>query len=285
MPIDKLEVLCKTITDDFWRIARRESSRGGYAHFIDLNKTEFRLPVLLYCGGIYSGIHKIVFDRVSRLSLRRIKKILRLICGKLRRVKIYRIDWAIDIPGISAWGIHQHCRVSGVQKSAFFRSRLGDSFYPHFSHTRKILIYDKASQGKLDHTSASYKRSAPDSRTRLEVQLSGTGLPFRKFTEIGRYAGIDLLEDVIFLQFRPLRKGLKPLQLFAAIGMQSAVKEIGLQAASKRVPAANWAYMIETFFEPVSEGVMPDIRSLMKEEVRFWLDGGFPRPPETENAR
>ncbi len=285
MPIDKLEVLCKTVTPELRRIVGRESGRNGYAHFVDLNETDFRLPVLLYCGGTYNGVNKIVFDKVSRLSLRRIKTILRLICGKLRRAWIYRIDFALDLRHLSAWQLAGYCRVSRVQKSAFFRSRTGDSYYPQFSSTRKLLIYDKASKAQVDRN-LTFKASSRDRLTRVEVQLRGAGVPFRKFTEIGRYGEIDLLEDVTFLEFRPLKKGLRPLQLFAAIGMQSLVKEIGLQAASKRVPAANWAYMMHKFFVPVSEYALPDIRSLMKDEVRFWLTGNrrFPRT-ESRNAR
>jgi hypothetical protein len=222
---------------------------------------------------MYTGINKIVFENVARLSLRRVRRILRSICGNLHQVKIYRIDWAVDLPGLTPSQLHQHCRVSGVQKSAFFHSRTGDSFYPHMSDGRTILIYDRSSQAKSKGNPPSHKLSNVDTITRVEVQFRGNGVPIREFTEIGGYADVDLLKGVTFLQFRPLRRGLKPLQLLAAMGMQSLVQEVGLQNAAKRFSAAsNWAYLSEKFFEPVPEADMPDVRFLMQESARDWLE-------------
>jgi hypothetical protein len=266
-PLDKLEIITKYLTRDFRKVAQNEPGREGYRHFVDLRKTKFKLPVLLYHQGLYSNISKLVFVKVSKRSLRRIKKILRLVCAYPRHAKIYRIDFALDLPNVTALELSRHCLVKQAQKSAVFRSRTGFSSYPHLSKTRTILIYDKV---------------LPDGGrrkiTRLEIQLRGAGVPIREFQRIDDYAQIDVLKGVSFFKFRRMRSSLTALQRFAAIGMQSMISELGLQAARKIVTAGSWPHLQEKFFEPADES-LTNIPGVMRDEIRFWLQGlrRFPR--------
>jgi hypothetical protein len=284
MPLDKLELITKSIRRRFSRIASGEPGRGGYSHFVDLRKKNLNLPVHLYVGGVYSEIHKLVFIEVSKLSLRRIRKIVRKICGKRTPVKIYRFDWAIDIPNCSAWELSQHCRVANVQNSKFYHSRTGDSFYPHCSKSRTILIYDKFIGSASKRRSHSDDPSTKMTITRFEVQLRGAGVPIRSFDEIERYGELDLIKGVEIQRFRRQRPVLTSLQKFAAIGIQAVVEKIGLQNAAKMVPSANWAYLRKKFFEPASDDDLFDIRSLIQDDVRLWLTGSR-RPPRVGSAK
>jgi hypothetical protein len=287
MPVDKLVLLSEEIQPKLTRFALKKGKpRGGYAHFVDLQKSKFQLPVLLHCGGIYGGINKIEFTTVAKLDLRQTTDILKYICGSLHGLRIFRIDFAVDIQGISVWELASCCRVAHVQKSAFFRSRGGVSFYPHLSRERALLIYErlKRLRSRRDPLADSFR--GINHLTRIEVQFRGKGVPVPEFSQIRRYADIDLLDGVTFLKARRLRKNLKPQQILAAERLQSMVREVGLQNASKKFSAAQWAYLNKKLFEPVSESDLPDVRFLMQESARDWLESRkrFPRLKVTNVA-
>ena len=66
-----------------------------------------------------------------------------------------------------------------------------------------------------------------DRLTRIEVQFRGKGVPIQGFSNIRRYADIDLLKAVSFLNLLELRSTLKLQQCLAAERLQYLVQEVG----------------------------------------------------------
>ncbi|MCU1317706.1 MAG: hypothetical protein JWN63_3028 [Candidatus Acidoferrum typicum] len=273
MPADKLFLLSQNLTPEFERLVKEKGDpKGKYSHFLDLRKTELELPVRLFCHGSFNGTNKLEFIRVAGLGLRRVEQIVKDICGNLLSSKIYRVDWAVDLLGKTPWDLAVRCRVSGVQSSRFYRSRGSVSFYPHFTRDRVILIYDrlKRLQSKRDPLARIFREK--DALTRLEVQFRGKGVPIREFADIRRYADIDLLKGVSFLDLLRIRSNLKPLQLLAAERLQWLVRELGLQNASKRYLPSEWVYLSTKLLAPALKDDIPDIRTLMRKSARDWLE-------------
>jgi hypothetical protein len=265
--IDKLELIANHINPDIAGIAKNGPPKGGYKHYVDLRKTELKLPVKLFHLG-YRGtpVTKLVFVRISRLSFRRVRKIVRSIVQYLP-VRIYRVDFALDIPGVSARELHQHCLIARVQKSATFNSASGFSSYPRFSQHHKILLYDKRlklSNGWVQGV-------------RVEVQFSNGSVPIRRFKDFEEYAQLNVLEGVEFLRFRAIREDLTPLQKLAACGMQSVTRAVGLQVGRKVVPASTWVILRRKLFEPHPD--FHDIPARMRDGIDEWIRGvrRFPR--------
>jgi hypothetical protein len=280
MPADKLVLLCQNLRPEFEQLVKEKGHpKGKYSHFLDLRKTEFELPVRLFCGGSLNGTNKLEFVRVASLGLSRAERIVMDVFGDLLSPKICRLDWAVDLLGRSPWDLAARCRVSGVQSSRFYRSRGGVSFYPHFTRDRVILIYDrlKRVQSKGDPLGRIFREK--DDLTRLEIQFRGKGVPIREFADIRRYADIDLLKGVSFLNLLGIRSNLKPLQLLAAERLQWLVQELGLQNASKRYLPSEWVYLSTKLLAPTLRDDLPDIRTLIRKSARDWLEDRlrFPR--------
>jgi len=281
VPADKLILLSQVVKRSFRLLVEEQGHpKGGYRGFLDLSRTKLNLPVRLYCGGMRNGINKIEFIDVARLGLAQTEIIAKAICGGLdQRVRISRIDWAVDILGLSAWDLAASCRVSGTQNSAFYRSRSGVSFYPHQSRKHAIPIYERLRHLRAKHNPLATVFLFDDHLTRFEIQLRGGGVPIRRFIDIRGFADIDLLNRVTFLKFCQPPPGSKPLQILAAERLQSLVQEFGLQNTSKRFSPAEWAYLTKKFFRPASQAEIPDVRSLMRRSIRDWLEDRirFPR--------
>jgi hypothetical protein len=275
---DKLILLSPQVRKDFQGFAEvKGQRRSGYSHVVDLQSSEFRLPVRLYCGGVWNGINKIEFIEVAKLGLGRVQEIARLICADSRFVKIARIDWAVDILGLSAWDLAACCRVNGVMSSAFYRSRGGVSFYPHRSKARSVVIYERGKWLKANHCPPTTVFTN-EVLTRLEVQFRGKGVPIREFLRIGEYRHVDVLRGVSFERILPTPKAQKPLQVLAAEGLRSLTQKFGLQNASKRFSASEWAHLEKTFFAPMPAD-FPNLHSLMKKSVLDSIENRlrFPR--------
>jgi hypothetical protein len=273
-------LLSQNLTPEFERIVKEKGQpKGKYSHCLDLRKTEFGLPVRLFYGGSINGTNKLEFIRVASLGLSRAEQIVMDVFGNLLGPKICRLDWAADLLGKRPWDIAACCRVSGVQSSRFYRSRGCVSFYPHFSRDRAILIYDRLKRLQLLSDPLARVFREQDDLTRFEVQFRGKGVPIREFANIRRYADIDFLQGVTFLNLLQLRGTLKLQQRLAAERIQSLVQEVGLQNASKTVSPSEWAYLSKKYFEPTSKTTLPDIRALMQKSARDWLEDRlrFPR--------
>jgi hypothetical protein len=77
------------------------------------------------------------YIRLASLGLSRVEQIVKDICGNLLIPKICRLDWAADFLDKNPWDLAVRCRVSGVQSSRFYRSRVRfflSALHPRPSH-------------------------------------------------------------------------------------------------------------------------------------------------------
>lgn len=277
MPADKLTLLSPSIRKPLLELAESEGERkGGYSSFIDLRKTAVKLPAFLYCGGIHNGINKLDIIGVATLGLSRTHEIVEEVLGDSRQVRISRLDWCVDLCGISVLDLALHCRLSHTKHCSMERSSTGFSYYPQRSKQRTVIFYDKRQQlrwkkdplGQID-----------DEWTRVEVQLKGKGLPYRKFRNIHRYAELELLPNISFWKFGRKREGLTPGESLAAEGLIRRIQDLGMQGASKTFTAQQWAYTCKKYLEPAEDGDFPDLNHLLRKSIRDWLEDRirFPR--------
>jgi hypothetical protein len=270
VPADKLTLLSFSLRRSFRKLAESEGERkGGYSAFVDLRKTATELPAFLYCGGIHNGIHKIDLIDVAHLGFSRTQEIAEAITGASAQVRISRVDWCVDLCGISVLDLALHCRLSHARNCSVERSMTGFSYYPQRSKQRTVVFYDKRRQllSKKDPLG-----NVDQEWTRIEVQLKGKGLPYQRFKNIHKYAGIDLLPNISFWSFGRKREGLTPRESLAAEGLIRKIQELGLQMASKTFTAQQWAHICNKYLEPSAEGDFPDLNRLMRNGIRDWLE-------------
>jgi hypothetical protein len=239
------------------------------------------LPVGLNCDGRHNGVHKIELVSVARLGLRRTRKILRTILGHLSAARIYRIDLCTDIPRIWVWDLAEMVIVSRTQNFRIHNNRGGASFYLQNSAHKTILLYDKVKQlaAKGDTLASLYEQG--EHLTRIEVQLKGRGVPFKKIRHLNRYAEVDLLKALQFRRLRMLRNDAKPLHLLAAGRIRHLIQKYGLHAAKKRFSPSHWAYIEKTLFQVLEGEEIPNLRLRLKRSIEDWLEDRirFPSPP------
>jgi hypothetical protein len=271
--IDKIVVLSHGIKRSFLDLARKEGfARQGYENVIDLQRTRYKLPVILYCDGRHNGIHKVEIVGVARLGLRQTRRILKIILGGLSAARIYRIDLCADIAGLWVWDLAEVVIVSRAQNFRIYNERGGATFYLRNSNEKTILLYDKVKQvaAKGDPLATLYDPGAHV--TRIEVQLKGRGVPFKKIRNLFRYAEIDLISVLQFRKLRVLRNDAKPLHLLAAGQLRHLIHQYGLQAVKKRFSPSHWAYIEKTLFRVLEGDEIPDIRLHLRRSIEDWLE-------------
>ena len=286
--IDKLVVTCVEINKDFRILATMHGRPGrGYRHVIDLRQTGYQYPVQLYCYGRRNGIHKIEFVGVARLGLRRTKKILNRIVGDLSKARIFRIDLCTDIASVGVLDLAEIVSVSRTQNFRIYKTRGGASFYLQNSSTKTVLLYDKLKQlaAEGDPLADAYKPS--EQLTRIEVQLKGRGVPFKKISQLHRYADVDPLGQLHFRRLRKLPANAKPLHRLAARGLRRWLHKYGLQAVKKQFSSSHWAYIEKNLFSALEGEEIPDIRLRLKCSIEDWLNDRirFPRFPGSDGEK
>lgn len=279
MPADKLELLSGKIRPDFEDLALDAGKpKGGYESVVELHKT---LAILHY-NGHYNGIHKLVFRDVAHLGLRHCKRVASEVFRESARVRIYRIDWCVDIPGVPLLDLALYCRLARVQHCSVIRSRSGITFYLRASLTHTVLMYDKLRQLQSigSPLTANYVIRAP--LVRVEVQLRGRGVPIRDFDRIKDYAQLDLLRNLSFWEIGQKANGLSTTDSLAAEGLLRKIEENGLQMTSKEYSSQVWAYLAAKFLRPAPRSKFPDLNELMKKSCKDWLENRvrFPRLPK-----
>jgi hypothetical protein len=284
---DKVILLSRTIRSRYLQLAREKGERkGGYSRFIDLRKTPEKLPALLFCGGIHNGIHKLQFVGVAQLGLSRVREIASQIFGDLRFVRISRIDWCVDLWGISVLDFALYCRLTRAQNCKVVRSRSGISFYLGNSKQRVLLIYDRLARLQAIRDPLAEYYSTSDQITRVEVQLRGRGLPYRRLRDIERYGELDLLSRLSFWEIkRTNKKTLRPIEVLAAEGLLYKIDRFGLQATAKMFASQAWAYLQGKFLTPASKSEFLGISTLMKNSIRDWLEDRIRFPRLTKRSR
>ncbi len=267
MTADKLELLSYKIQPQYLDLAIDGGARtGGYAYVVELPK----MSAVLYCRGYRDGIHKLIFRNVAQLSHTYCKRAVREVFGDSSTVRIARVDWCVDILGISLMDLALHCRLGRVQNCRIDRSRTGITYYPRFSKARTVLLYDKLRELESKHDPTFEKYVIEGPLTRVEVQFK-RNLPYRKFDDLKRYAELDLFPNVSFWQPRRKRDGLKTKDTLAAEGLLRRIEEYGLQLASKMFSPPDWAYLTKTLLQPASDSKFPDLNKLLQKSARDWL--------------
>jgi hypothetical protein len=125
-----------------------------------------------------------------------------------------------------------------------------------------------------------------DRVTRVELQLSGAAVPFRRFADIDRYAEIRPMKHVRMAKLFVDVEGQTPIKRLTGYGLLWLISKYGLQATSRMFSAPEWAALKKTNLKEVQDTEIPHIGSLMRKSVRRWLKGRivFPRAPERESA-
>ena len=278
--VDKLELLTKCVRRKFLFLARRDGWwEGKFQHVIDLRKTHYELPVILFCDGVYDGRHKIRFVGVAQLGLKQTIKILKRIVFDVSSVKIYRIDVCTDVLGLWVWDLADRVLVSHVQNFTIINNRGGATFYIQNSQTKTIVLYDKIKQYAAERDPMARVFDPGDQLTRVEVRLNGNGVPFKKIRDLHRYLEIDFLENLRFLKLRMLRKGAKPLHRLAAAQLRDMLQKYGLHATKKRFSPSQWAYLEKTLFQTLEGKEIPDLQLRLRRSLNDWLENRlrFPR--------
>jgi hypothetical protein len=279
--VDKLILLATFIADEFLQLARERGVRKwGYRYVINLLETSFALPLILFCDGLRDGRHKVEVLGVARLGLLRTRRLLRKVLGHLSGARIYRIDLCTDILGVPVHDLADMFSISRVQNIKIFRKRGAWSFYLQNSAHKTVVLYDKAKQLRATRNPAADMLGPNDQLSRIEVQLSGPAVPFRKIRHLHRYAEIDLFPDVKFRRLKSLPSTAKPLHRLATVGLQRLIQKYGLQATKKQFSPPEWEYIEKLFLQGVETELRLDISGRMKKSIEDWLEDRirFPRP-------
>jgi hypothetical protein len=281
VPCDKLVLLSRRIRSRFLKLAEQHGREtGGYSSFTDLRETEVGLPVRLYCGGFYNGVNKIQLDReVAHLGLKRTQEIVQAICGDDPFIRISRIDWCLDLAGLSVTDFALYTRLERAQNFSLHKSREGATFYLRFSKHHKVLVYDRLARLRMTRSPLVQFYKPSDRLTRLEIQLQGRGVPIRNFREIDRFGKDSLLRGLSFWKLASKRKGLTNVESLAAEGLLHKIEAYGLQGAAKMYTSQAWAYLSKKLLMPMPETSFPNLDRLMRKSIRDWLDNRvrFPR--------
>ena len=270
--IDKLEVLSPSISVRYSRLAEEEGQKGiGYQFWIDLRTVEPALPAILYCKGRHGGIHKLSLVGVARLGWRKTRRIIRKVFGKLNRVWIYRVDVCADVLGKSVRHFLEECHLSRTQNFRLFRERGAASVYLQWSKARKLVAYDKGWLLRKQRSPLAMGLRHEDQLTRIEVQMRGSGVPFRRLRELCKYRSIELLNNLSFYKFRAKLDKTKPLQFLAQVGLRTLVSKYGIHGTSKMFTAPVWAFLRDKFLRlaPNNEAIWLSRR--MQKSTQDWL--------------
>lgn len=225
------------------------------------------------------GCHKLEVVDVGHIGQTRTLQILKKVIGHLSNARIYRIDFCVDLPGVSVWDLAQICYVGPSQNYQVYRSRTGDSVYLQRSNAKTIVLYDRKLRLRAEHDPRAGMYGPGDELTRIEVQLKGAGVPHRKVRYIHQYADIDLLSGLKFRRLVSSSNQKKPLRAMAAAHLASQIEDFGLHATLKRFPSSHRAYIERLFLKDIDGNEVPDIRRRLKKAIQDWLEDQirFPR--------
>ncbi len=118
-----------------------------------------------------------------------------------------------------------------------------------------------------------------DELTRIEIQLKGAGVPYKKVRHIHQYDNINLLSGLKLRRVVSSSKYKTPLRTMAAAYLANQIEDYGLHAALKHFQSSHRAYIVKLFLEGVDGGEAPDMRRRMRKAIQDWLEDRirFPR--------
>jgi len=120
---------------------------------------------------------------------------------------------------------------------------------------------------------------ADDHLTRIELQLSGAAVPFRRFSDVDRYAELNPLKHVRMTRFQVQADRYTAVKRLAAYGLRWLISKYGLQATARMFSSPEWAALKNVYLKEIQDSEIPDVNSLMRKSIRRWLRGQiyFPR--------
>jgi len=280
MVVDKLVLLSPTISHKLGKLAREEGGpTAGYERCIDFRRTRLGLPARLFYRGRYNKIHKLEIIGVARLGLPYTQKLVERIFPNLLRVRIYRIDFCVDILGYSPWFFVTNLLLARHQNYALYRSRGAVSLYLQFSKQRKLVFYDRLRLLRKERNPMARLYAYHDHLTRIELQLSGAAVPFKRFMDIQRYAELRPVKHVRMMRFQVEVDHHTAVKRLAAYGLRWLISKCGLQPTARMFSSPEWAALRNTYLREIRGIRVPRIGYLMRKSVRRWLKGQiyFPR--------
>jgi len=285
--VDKLILLSPKINDLFADVALECGvPAAGYERRVDLRKTDMELPVMLFYRGRHNGHHKLEIIGIAGLGLPRTQEIVEQIFPNPQRVRIYRIDLCVDLLRYLVWFFVTNLYVSRRQNYRLYRSRGAVSYYLVFSKQRILVFYDRLRLMRKEKNPLADIYGVDDRLTRVELQLSGAAVPFRRFADIHRYAEIQPMKHVRMAKLIVDVEGQTPVKRLTGYGLRWLISKYGLQATSRMFSSPEWAALKKTYLKEVRDTEIPRIGSLMRKNIRRWLKGRivFPRASESESA-
>jgi hypothetical protein len=285
--VDKLILLSPEINERFAKVAREHGiPAAGYERRVDLRKTHAELPVMLFCGGRHNGWNKVEIIGVARLGFPRTQEIVERIFPNLQRVRIFRIDLCVDLLGFLVWFFVTSLYVPRRQNYRLYRSRGAVSYYLVFSKQRILVFYDRLRLMRKEKDPLADIYMEDDRLTRVELQLSGSAVPFKRFADLYRYAEIHPMKHVRMAKLLVDVEGQTPVKRLTGYGLLWLISKYGLQATSRMFSSPEWAALKKAYLKEVQDTQIPQIGSLMRKSIRRWLKGRivFPRAPDRESA-
>jgi hypothetical protein len=277
--IDKLDVTSFRISEHYLRLAMEEGHTGyGYRKWTDLRKAEPALPAILYCKGRHGGIHKLSLVGVARLGWRNCKRVIRRVFGTLKKVRIYRIDVCVDILGKSVWHFAEQYHLSRTQNFRLYKERGAASVYLQWSAERKVVVYDKGWLLRKKRSPFAMMLKSYDQLTRIEIQMSGSGVPFRSLRDLRKYESVKWLTYLALLKFRTKLNKQKPMQFLAQLGLLTLISEYGLQGASKVFTGPAWAFLKNKFLRLATKDEASELSRRIQKSVCEWMNDRIRSP-------
>ena len=127
------------------------------------------------------------------------------------------------------WFFVTNARMSRLQNFNLYRSRGAVSFYIQFAAKGKIFFYDRLKLMRKQKNPLAALFDSEDKLTRVEVQMTGSGIPFKRFLDIHRYAEIEPLKHLQIARLRVDPGSKSPVKLLAAYGLRWHIHKYGQQ--------------------------------------------------------
>ncbi|HSY59120.1 MAG TPA: hypothetical protein VK795_06135 [Terriglobales bacterium] len=263
-------------------IRAAEPRRYRYSNWLDLRKVHPTLQAFLFYNHQPTMKHKLVLIGVGKLGRTLTGRIISQVFPQLDGVRIHRIDFCVDLFGVSVMSLAENIFAPGTHNFRIYKSQDGISHYFQCSGRRTVLAYDKVRSDKALRTSNLDLEIA-----RLEVQLRGKGVPIRDFRDIHRYLEFDVLGPLEVRRVIAAFDATKPTSFLAARGFRSVVSEYGLDGALKLFPSSNRSFLKEKYLGAPLKDQLSSLAIGLRKGTSDWLADRirFPRLPERRGTR
>ncbi len=278
--VDKLVVLSEKLHPRFVHLAITAGRQThDYDRRADLRETEAALPLMLSYKGRFDGRHKGDLVGVSKLGLTRTKQVLEEVFTSVRGLQIYRIDFAVDLPGLSLLQLAEMCHIPNVQNFAVIRRRGSMSVYPHRSRVRTVLFYDRTKLPSWRRDSLVAALDPGESLVRIEVQLKATGVPYKSLDGIAKYRDMDLLSGLRVAAVKSTKGESDPKRSLKIEVLRALTSRYGSQGALKIFGAEERSWLKKHCLTTTASIDLQAVKRRLHKSIDDWLEDRirFPR--------